>query len=111
MEITNRPVFREGEWSLCDRTVWQDNVSFKNLAAWGWLKDEERYLIAINFSDLPAQARIQMPWSDLRDGTWQLMDALSGTTYERDGNEMSSSGLYVELSPWNYHFFQFIRMK
>jgi hypothetical protein len=111
MKITNRPVFREGEWSLCERTAWPDNVSFKNLVAWSWLKDEERYLIAVNFSDRPAQAQVQIPWVDLRDGTWQLMDALSGTTYERDGNEMSSSGLYVELGPWTYHFLQFARMK
>ena len=111
MEITNRPVFREGEWSLCGRTAWQDNESFKNLMAWSWVKDEERYLIAVNFSDWPAQAQVQIPWAGLRDGTWQLMDELAGTTYERDGNEMSSSGLYVELSPWAYHFFQFARMK
>jgi hypothetical protein len=40
-----------------------------------------------------------------------LVDALSGTTYERDGSEMASSGLYVELGPWTYHFLQFVRMK
>jgi len=111
MEITNRLVFREGEWSLCERTALQDNVSFKNLVAWSWVKDEERYLIAVNFSDRPAQAQVQIPWADLGDGTWQLTDTLSDTIYERDGNEMSSSGLYVELSPWAYHFFQFGRMK
>jgi len=38
-----------------------------------------------------------------------LVDAISGATYERDGNEMLSPGLYVELGPWNYHFFQYIR--
>jgi hypothetical protein len=38
-----------------------------------------------------------------------LIDLLSGATYERDGNEMLSPGLYVELAPWNYHFFQCLR--
>jgi hypothetical protein len=109
MEITNRPVFRDGEWSLCER--WQDNVSFQNLVAWSWVKDEERYLIAVNFSDWPAQAQVQIPWADLGDGTWQLTDTLSDTIYERDGSEMSSSGLYVELGPSAYHFLQFVRMK
>jgi hypothetical protein len=111
MEITNRPVFREGEWSLCERIAWQDNVSFKNLVAWNWVKDEERYLVAVNFSDWPAQAQVLVPWTDLRDRTWQLMDPLSGTTYERDGSAMSSLGLYVELGPWAYHLLQFVRMK
>jgi len=34
---------------------------------------------------------------------------LSDATYERDGDEMLSPGLYVELGPWNYHFFRCLR--
>ena len=67
LEAINRPVFREGEWSLCERTGWPDNPSFLNLVAWSWRKDDERYLIVVNLSDfefvsrgpiLPAEAGI-----------------------------------------------------
>jgi len=111
LDATNRPVFREGEWHLCGRTGWPDNASYQNLVAWCWLKDEERYVIVVNFSDWPAQGQVQIPWADLEGGTWQLTDALSGATYERDGNEMFSPGLCVELSPWAYHLLQFVRMR
>jgi hypothetical protein len=106
LEAVNRPVFREGQWSLCDRTGWPDNASFQNLVAWCWVKDDERYLIIVNLSDSPAQALVQARWKDPGGGSWLLIDALSGGTYERDGAEMLSPGFYVELGPWNCHFFQ-----
>jgi hypothetical protein len=109
MEAINRSVFREGQWNLCGRSGWPDNASFQNLVAWTWVKDDERYLVVVNLSDSRGQAKVQVPWADAGSGQWHLLDALSETTYERDGNEMVSSGLYVELGPWKYHFFQCVR--
>jgi hypothetical protein len=31
---------------------------------------------------------------------------LSGVSYTRDGNQMLPPGIYIELGPWNYHFFE-----
>jgi glycosidase len=111
LEAIDNPVFRDGQWTLCDRTGWPDNSSFQNLIAWSWVKDDDRYLIVINLSDSTSQARITMPWGDIRGETWRLTDALSGASYDRDGNEMQSAGLYVELSPWNCSFFQCGRLQ
>lgn len=105
----DRLVFREGAWRLCDRSGWPDNASFQNLLAWTWLKDDERYLIAVNLSDCPLQAQVQVRWADVGGGAWRLIDVLSGATYDRTGDEMLSPGLYVELRPWSYHFFQCLR--
>jgi hypothetical protein len=109
MEAVNRPVFREGQWGLCGRTGWPDNASFQNLVAWSWVHDGERYLIINNLSDRPVQAQVQVRWAEGGSGKWHLIDVLSGATYERDGDEMLSPGLYVELGPWNFHFFQACR--
>ena len=76
---------------------------------WSWTKDEDRYLIAVNLSDYPLQAQVQVPWTGSGGATWQLSDVLSGVTYERDGNALLSPGLYVDLKPWDYHFLQFVR--
>jgi hypothetical protein len=105
LEAVNRPVFREGQWSLCNRTGWPDNASFENLVAWTWQKDDQRYLIMVNLSDHPVQAQVQVRWADAGGRKWQLLDELSGATYERDGDELLSPGLYVELGPWNYNLF------
>jgi len=105
LEAIDRPVFRQGRWSLCQRTGWPDNGSFQNVVAWTWLKDEERYLIVVNLSPWPAQARIQVGWNDTGGQRWQLKDVMSGAIYERHGDEMLSPGLYAELGAWGFHFF------
>jgi hypothetical protein len=109
LEAVNRKAFREGQWSLCDRTGWPDNASFQNLVVWSWVHDDERYLIVVNLSDSPVQAQVQVRCAESGGGKWHLIDVLSGATYERDGDEMVSPGLYVELGPWNFHFFQCLR--
>jgi hypothetical protein len=103
----NAPIFRDGEWKLCDRSGWPDNQSCQNLVAWSWVKDDDRRLIAVNLSDSAVQARVQVPWQEVRGETWHLIDALSDASYDGDGNEMAASGLYVELQPWSYCFFQY----
>ena len=105
LESVDNVALREGQWSLCERTGWPDNPSFQNLVAWTWVKDDDRYLIAVNLNDSPVQAKVQVGWA-ASGVEWRLTDLLSGANYLRNGNEMSSPGLYVELGPWGYHFFR-----
>jgi hypothetical protein len=109
LEAINRPVFWDGQWSLCEQTGWPDNTSFQNLVAWSWFKVDEQYLIVVNLSDCPSQARVRVPWADTSGSRLNLIDVLSGTIYERDERELVSPGLYVELRPWSYHFFRCMR--
>jgi Alpha amylase, catalytic domain len=105
----DRPVFREHGWTLCERTGWPDNSSFLSVVAWAWRKGEERYLILVNLSDAPAQARVKVPWDDVAGGMWILADRLSRERYERVGGELVSPGLYVEMKPWGFNFFELSR--
>jgi hypothetical protein len=102
----NAPIFRDGEWKLCVRSGWPDNPTFQNLVAWSWVKDDDRRLMVVNLSDSGAQARVQVPWSEVSGQTWRLADGLSNSGYDRDGNDLLSHGLHVELGPWGCHFFQ-----
>jgi glycosidase len=96
---------REGEWRFCERGGWPDNQSCMNLVAWCWRRGEERRLIVVNLSESSSQARIHVPWDDLAGHWWRLTDVLSGSVYERNGNEMRDVGLYVALDGWGFHFF------
>ena len=102
----NAPIFRDGKWELCERSGWADNQTCQNLVAWSWVQDDDRRLIVVNLSDSAVQARVQLPWEEVRGETWHLIDALSDASYDRDANEMAASGLYVELLPWSYCFFE-----
>jgi glycosidase len=103
---TAREVFRNGRWWLCDRSGWPDNPSHLNIVSWCWELGDERYLVAVNFSGAPSQAVIRMPWENIRGRTWKLSELLSIESYERRGDEMAESGLFVFLGPWRWHFFR-----
>jgi hypothetical protein len=37
---------------------------------------------------------------------WQLRDLLGEAYYERNGSDMQSRGLYLDVTPWQYHVFE-----
>jgi hypothetical protein len=39
-------------------------------------------------------------------GAWRLNDVMSGTAYDRDGDDLATRGLYLDLPPWGYHVFE-----
>lgn len=106
LRAIDSPVFRDGQWSLCEKSGWPDNPTFLNLVAWNWIKGGDRCLIIVNLSGTPVQALVRVPWSDVSGTNWRLSDALSDEVYERSGDEIAGYGLYVELAPWNFHFFR-----
>lgn len=91
---------RDAEWELCACTGWPDNDSAEHLVAWCWRTDRGRRVVVVNLSDDDAQAQVRLPWGDLAGRAWPLRDALSGATFERDGDELRDAGLYVALAPW-----------
>jgi Alpha amylase, catalytic domain len=107
LRAINAPIFREGDWSLCERTGWPDNISFENVVAWRWNWNGEVYLIVVNLSDSRSQAQVRVPWNQLQGRQWSLADLLSDAIYDGHGDEMFSPGLYVDLQPWGYHFLRF----
>ena len=104
-------MFHDGQWRLCDRAGWPDNQSCQNLVAWSWDKDDQRCLVVVNLSDVKAQARIHVPWNDAHGESWRLNDALTGATYDREGDELETLGLYVDLAPWNCHILHCYRSR
>jgi hypothetical protein len=94
-------------WGLCELSGWPDNKSHENLVAWSWSGANRHHLVVVNLSDRPSQGRVRMPALKLDGQSWRLVDLLSGDSYERDGNEMMEPGLFVDLKPWGYHFFEF----
>ncbi len=104
LRAVDSDTFREGEWLLCEREGWPDNQSHYNLVAWCRRHGEERYLIVINFSGYPSQGLVRVPFDELDGHAWRLTDVITGEEFERDGSQMISPGLYVDLSPWQRHF-------
>jgi hypothetical protein len=94
---------RRGDWRLFGFSLMPEDSSSTQLLAWSWIDDEQRSLIVINFADAPAAARVHPPWNDLAERTWRLEDLLSSQVFVRDGSEIATDGLYVQLAPWEFH--------
>jgi hypothetical protein len=107
LEAIDTETLRCGEWRLCERNGWPENQSFLNLVAWCWRSARERYLVVVNLSDARSQGRVKVPWDELRGISCHLTDLFTGAVYERNGEEMIDSGLYVDLEAWGFHFLKF----
>jgi hypothetical protein len=96
---------RAGAWRLLEASGWPDNQSCRNLAAWSWTGDGDGdcHLVVVNLSGQPAQARIPLDWPDLPGRSWRLTDLLGPSVFKRDGGELASPGLFVDLGPWQFH--------
>ena len=98
---------RAGRWQALDRTGWPDNPSYQQIVAWCWRDGDRRHLVVVNLSAAPAQARVPLPWPDLRGRSWWLLPVLAGVPFERAGDEMVDPGLFVSLGPWGWHVLAF----
>ena len=96
---------RAGGWRLRQASGRPDNQSCANLVAWSWAgnRNGDRHLVVINLSGQPAQARIPLGWPDLPGRGWRLTDILGTSVFKRDGGELASPGLFVDLGPWQFH--------
>jgi hypothetical protein len=94
---------RRGDWRPLTPTGWPDNDTHHSLLAWTWTHQDARHLVVVNYSDHPAQARLPLPWDDLRGRRYHLTDLLTTQTYDRAGDELADLGLFVSLDPWQFH--------
>ncbi len=103
------PIYEKGDWWLLDPlSAWSGNNSHKNLVAHGWVKGKEYRLVVVNLMAVQSQAVIKLDrWTNLSKHEWRLHDVLNGGEYTWSGKELTESGLYVDLAPYQSHIFHF----
>jgi hypothetical protein len=101
------PVFRDGDWRLLDcRPAWESNPSWDDFVVWAWTEPGGgRRLVAVNYSDRRSQCYVTLPWPDLVHRDWRLSDRLGPAVYERNGQDLAESGLYLDVPAWACHVF------
>jgi hypothetical protein len=102
------PAFRDGHWQLLDtRPAWEGNTSNDAFVAFSWTGPGElRRLVAVNYAPYQSQCYVTIPWSDLAGRTWRLHDRLSATVYDREGDDLFTQGLFLDLPAWGTHVFE-----
>jgi len=106
-EVLQRPVLRQGQWQLLEcNPAWEGNSSHDAFIAYAWQDSQERLLIVVNYAAHSSQCYLRLPLSDLGGRQWQLDDLLGDARYPRDGGDLQSRGLYLDLPAWGFHVFE-----
>ncbi len=64
-----------------------------------------RAIVVVNYSQNQGQCRLRLPFGELGGEQWRLQDMMSENSYDRDGNELLSQGLWLDMPAWGYHVF------
>jgi hypothetical protein len=108
LDVLRLPVVRQGQWQLLDcAAAWNGNDSNDAFIAYAWQEASgSRVLVAVNYANHQSQCFVKLPFSDLGGRQWRLRDLLGDAIYERDGNDLQSRGLYLDVPPWRALVFE-----
>jgi len=106
--VLRQPVVRDGAWRLLDCVpAWDGNWTSDCFIAWSWQgSDGQRRIIAVNYAGNQSQCYIRLPFSDLGGRAVRLKDLMGPDRFDREGNDLMSRGLYLDMSPWSFHAFE-----
>jgi hypothetical protein len=86
--------------------AWNGNWTSDCFVVWCWQGDDgQRRLVAVNYAENQSQCYARLPFGDLSGRSVRLADLMNPANYDRDGSELLSRGLYLDLPPWGYHVF------
>jgi hypothetical protein len=107
LAVARKPIVRDGDWRLLECVpAWDGNWTWDGFLAFGWQRDTARALVVVNYAGNQGQCYVRVPFADLSGRAVGLTDLLNGARYERDGSDLESRGLYVDLPSWGYHVFE-----
>jgi len=108
LSVIKENVFREGRWELLkSEQAWEGNGTWESFIPFRWedVKGNSSVVI-INYAPHNSQCYIHLPLTDMAGKTILFRDMMGEGVYERNGNELQSKGLYVDLPAWGYHIFE-----
>jgi hypothetical protein len=102
------PALRGGDWRLLEcKSAWEGNWTWDCFLAFGWQGPaDERLVAVVNYAANQSQCYIPLTFPNLGNRQWRLQDLLDDVHYDRDGSELQSRGLFLDMAPWRYHLFR-----
>jgi hypothetical protein len=113
LDVLKKSIFRNGKWSLLTCVAaWEENNSWDSFIVFAWEGAEgNRVLVCVNYSSRSGQCYVRLPFPGLVDKLWRFDDLMSEASYDREGNDLLSSGLYLDMPAWSYHVFEIKNLK
>jgi glycosidase len=110
LAILRNPAVRNGSWRLLNCTpAWEENWTWDCFVAFNWLgSDGSRLLVVVNYAANQSQCYLHLPFEDLSGCRWRLQDLMGDGCYDREGNDLQTRGLYLDMPPWKASVFSVI---
>jgi hypothetical protein len=107
LAVLRQGVVRDGSWRLLECVpAWDGNGSSEAFVAFAWERPSgERAIVAVNQSPHPSQCFVRLPFANLGEQDWLLRDELGSATYEREGRDLATRGLYLDEPAWHASVF------
>jgi glycosidase len=107
LTVLRQPAVRDGSWQLLERLpAWEGNWTTECFVACCWNgMDGRKYVIAVNYADHQSQCFLAIPWPELAGHQWLLVDQMTPAQFKRNGNDLLTHGLFLDMPAWSYHVF------
>ncbi len=107
LRCVNDPLARDGAWELLEcAPAWEGNGAWDHFIAFAWRSHDGRaLLIAVNDAPHQGQCFVRLGGEHWRGRIVLLRDRLGPAVYARNGDELLTCGLYLDLPPWGFHVF------
>src|SRR5262249_42335988 len=81
--------------------AWDGNWTWDCFVAFGWQGPQgERLVVAVNYAGNQSQCYARLPLPELAGRRWRLQDQLGHAVHDRDGNDLLTPGLDLDMAPW-----------
>jgi hypothetical protein len=109
--VLRQPVVRDGQGQLLECIpAWEGNWTWDCFLAFAWHAPRgARLLVTVNYAPNQSQCYVRLPFTDLDGGQWRLQDQMGNAIYDRDGSDLQSHGLYLDVPPWQTSVFALTR--
>jgi Alpha amylase, catalytic domain len=103
-----RPETRAGRWQLMECTsAWDGNWTWDCFICFAWRgADGNSVVVVVNYAPNQSQCFLHLPFDELKGRPMRLRDLMGPAKYDRQGDEILSQGLYLDLPAWGYHVFE-----
>ena len=104
--------FSRRSWSLISpEAAWPGNPTWQDFIAYAWQGvDRDNHVLIVNYANHQSQCHLRLPFTELKNGRFQLIDVMGSEIYDRNGNDLMDPGLYVDLGSWRYNLFRLERI-
>ena len=89
------------------KQAWDGNPTWEQFIVFSWQGDNGHMMLAaVNYGPTQGQCYVSIDVPSLASGPVVLSDTLSQAAYERDGRDLQTKGLYLDMPAYGAHLFE-----